>query len=234
MLGANLGLLLYGEVSVMDRFDFGQPDCLLWTSLSLSAKTFSVGLYNGENVVDTIVRILIKLADNHARHKIELRSHWYIDFRVTCPWAPEYVANTIAPTILIESSDNKDRHKILDKIDFRPTRTIYMNRVTYRVGIFPIDLQTRKYCRQGNGFIFNRIFKFIGSQDRCKTSNESKFGVHPSIYFRVTCPWVLKKIPILLLENCVCSLACSVLIRSSANILFFCRATCTRSFSLPL
>ena len=72
----------------------------------------------------------MKLADNPDRHRIsdefEFQPDWTIDFEVTCPLVPK---KHIPPCpehslfsfdwIFMKVADNLDRHKIVDKFEFR-------------------------------------------------------------------------------------------------------------------
>ena len=91
---------------------------------------------------------------------------------------------------------NEDIHKISDKFDFGPNRSIhfwsYCHWATEKD--FPIDLQWRKCCPDNSYFTFDRIFiNLAGNQDSYKILDEFEFRQDRIIHFGVTCPWVAKR-----------------------------------------
>ena len=49
-----------------------------------------------------------------------------------------------------------------------------------------------KWCLHASSFIFDRIIKVAGNQDRHKSSDEFDFGPDQTTHFGVTCPWMTK------------------------------------------
>ena len=86
---------------------------------------------------------------------------------------------------LFKLADNEDRHKISNKFECRPHRTI-----PYRVGALEHlrishRLITRKWCLQASLF----FVKLAGNQDRHKISDKFEFRLDLISHFGVTHPW---------------------------------------------
>ena len=111
--------------------------------------------------------------------------------------------------IFIKLAGNRGSHKFSDEFEFRRGLTIHFGVTcpweSKKPNTWP--------CPIDSDFIFDQMFfELAGYEDSYKISDKFDFEPDRTIFFGITCPWVRKKFPILIIVQ---TIATSPLIHSS-------------------
>ena len=179
---------------ISDKIEFGPGRNFTMELLALEGFLLTL---NGENGVSIFPRLLwiqfIKLTGKRDRHKISDfwisvvsdQSFWsYMPLSGENKWClqlynGEYDVSTFSQnSFFIKLTGNKDRHKILNRFEFRPDLTSHFG-VTCLSAVKENDVSS---------FSQSPLFRYLsaGNKDRHKSSNEFEFGPGRTFHYGVS------------------------------------------------